>query len=394
MSASPPREPEVEGTHSEVLSERGPAARGVAKDTAHNGAQTPERERWFYVARGHAFAARALVDDPLAPSWTAREHVRSGWRALVLAGGAVLDESSWPSALDECPWLGAEDLSKVAEFTVSAPDSPVADDIAAWHSELLLSAVDGAERAFFGARLRRQARAQLLRRVGLGAIIAIPVIAGLVVTAPDYREGPWRGAYYATADFTGEPHVQRDSEIDFNFKYKGPGDLPRDKFSIRWDSCIEIDETVSASLQLISDDGARLWIDDVLVIDNWGVHSKRSRGATIQLDRGIHHVRVDYFERALAASVSLKASLDGDRPTDLPTALLRYPGEELDETDVCKAARGAQDRPPEPKIEARPEASPIERDDDPADSDPAGQVEQSPAGDDEDRDADFDLDEP
>jgi PA14 domain len=50
------------------------------------------------------------------------------------------------------------------------------------------------------------------------------------------------------------------------------------------------------SFRLSSDDGSRLYVDDLLVINNDGVHSEVSVGAKLKLEAGVHRVRVTYFQ--------------------------------------------------------------------------------------------------
>jgi PA14 domain len=47
---------------------------------------------------------------------------------------------------------------------------------------------------------------------------------------------------------------------------------------------------------LISDDGSRLEIDGREVIDNDGIHPAMRREAGVELSRGIHEIRVEYFQ--------------------------------------------------------------------------------------------------
>jgi hypothetical protein len=47
---------------------------------------------------------------------------------------------------------------------------------------------------------------------------------------------------------------------------------------------------------LTSDDGARLYIDDHLVVDNDGAHPPTTVDASTTLEGGIHHIRVSYFQ--------------------------------------------------------------------------------------------------
>jgi hypothetical protein len=47
---------------------------------------------------------------------------------------------------------------------------------------------------------------------------------------------------------------------------------------------------------LTSDDGARLYIDDALIVDNDGLHPPEERSGKSELSGGIHRVRVSYFQ--------------------------------------------------------------------------------------------------
>jgi hypothetical protein len=47
---------------------------------------------------------------------------------------------------------------------------------------------------------------------------------------------------------------------------------------------------------LLADDGANLYIDDQLIIDNDGVHMPRWKDGTVDLAGGIHTIRVSYFQ--------------------------------------------------------------------------------------------------
>ena len=49
-------------------------------------------------------------------------------------------------------------------------------------------------------------------------------------------------------------------------------------------------------LQLISDDGSKLWIDNKLIIDHDGVHRPLPKNGQLCLEKGKHHLRLEYFQ--------------------------------------------------------------------------------------------------
>ena len=69
--------------------------------------------------------------------------------------------------------------------------------------------------------------------------------------------------------------------------------VPRDRFAFEADGVVDLPPG-GYTLQVISDDGARVWVDDKLVLDAWDPHE--SRVDRVPLGGGRHRLRVQYFE--------------------------------------------------------------------------------------------------
>jgi hypothetical protein len=54
------------------------------------------------------------------------------------------------------------------------------------------------------------------------------------------------------------------------------------------------------------DDGARLWVDGQLLIDEWRDNSNREVSVDFPLTRGPHQIRVEFYEHMGLASVKLR----------------------------------------------------------------------------------------
>ena len=104
-------------------------------------------------------------------------------------------------------------------------------------------------------------------------------------------------------------HTRVDAQINFP-QTLGPGfggfSELTDNFAIRWTGQINIDQTGSHTFFLSSNDGSRLYIDDVLVIDNDGVHDTEELSGVVSLTEGLHTVRVEMFENTGLANVQLR----------------------------------------------------------------------------------------
>jgi hypothetical protein len=69
-----------------------------------------------------------------------------------------------------------------------------------------------------------------------------------------------------------------------------------DKIGLRFIGYIDIPVEGVYKFETTSDDGSRMWIDDVLAVDNDGGHGMRFRSGQVALREGLHKVRVDYFQ--------------------------------------------------------------------------------------------------
>ena len=49
------------------------------------------------------------------------------------------------------------------------------------------------------------------------------------------------------------------------------------------------------TFQTGSDDGSRLWVDNVMVVDNWGLHGTTYVEGEIKLSKGYHEIKVHMF---------------------------------------------------------------------------------------------------
>jgi hypothetical protein len=109
----------------------------------------------------------------------------------------------------------------------------------------------------------------------------------------------WKGEYYDNPDLVGEPALVRN-EVDVNFDW-GAGavehGLPADNFSARWTQTLML-EAGAYRFNARVDDGLRMWVDGVMIIDEWHEGGHDVYSGHILLDNGPHDVRIEYLERA------------------------------------------------------------------------------------------------
>lgn len=137
-------------------------------------------------------------------------------------------------------------------------------------------------------------------------------------TAPADVAGPqqagttrWHGQYFNNRDLAGTPAGERDDAcIDFNWGATSPwpGAVGVDDFSVRWTR----DQSFEPGLyrfHLLTDDGARFWIDpqvnDYTIIDGWKDQPPTEYTTELQLQGGTNSLKVEYYEHIAGAQVKL-----------------------------------------------------------------------------------------
>jgi beta-glucosidase len=175
------------------------------------------------------------------------------------------------------------------------------------------------------------------------------------LSPPDAEPGQHglRGEYFAGMDLSGEPLMTRvDRTIDFDWDQGAPDPkVPADGFSVRWTGRLTAPMTGEYGLGFGSDDGARLYLDGDLIVDNWTDHAYEAKTATVTLQEGrSYDIKMEYYENWGAAVARLgwviprsaesmmeeaaRAAADSDVAIVFAGISVDYEGEGLDRKDL------------------------------------------------------------
>lgn len=91
-----------------------------------------------------------------------------------------------------------------------------------------------------------------------------------------------------------------------------------DNYSIRWTGWVLADQAGLWQFKTLSNDGVRLWVDDVQLIDNWNQHTVQTDTATRNLSAGWHPIRLEYFQQAGTSHIELRYSGPGQTEVIIP----------------------------------------------------------------------------
>ncbi|HEV8559728.1 MAG TPA: PA14 domain-containing protein [Actinophytocola sp.] len=138
---------------------------------------------------------------------------------------------------------------------------------------------------------------------------------GEVVTTED----PYHAEYFANQDLAGTPTLTRpDDNINFDWGAGSPGDgIPVDHFSARWTKSTDF-AAGNYEFSVTSDDGARLYVDGVLVLNHWTLQGPTTYTVTRALTAGTHQIVLEYLEIGGGALARFSYARTEDPPPPPP----------------------------------------------------------------------------
>jgi len=165
-----------------------------------------------------------------------------------------------------------------------------------------------------------------------GAAVIVPGSA----LHPDGTRG-LRVSYYNNATLSGSPALfslgvlggSGDGSVNADWGLGSPDpSVVVDNFSLRMTGTITFPGPGTYTLQTLSDDGARVWVNDVNVVDDWLSHGATALqgNAPITIAAGdplTRRIRVEYFEGGGPGSVALNWSINGAAAVVVPGSALR-----------------------------------------------------------------------
>lgn len=136
--------------------------------------------------------------------------------------------------------------------------------------------------------------------------------------------------YFTNSTLSGNPSKYgvgigpADGSISAVWGAGAPSGIPADNFSVRMTGRITFPTSGVYDFHTYSDDGARLWIDDVLVVDEWQILPPRwSAPSKVEAKAGqSSRIRLEYFEKTGDAQIALHWTPPGGGRTLVPGAAL------------------------------------------------------------------------
>lgn len=130
--------------------------------------------------------------------------------------------------------------------------------------------------------------------------------------------------YFNNHDLTDSILYQVDPNIDFYWSNQRPEpQLAYSTFSARWEGFIEPPFDGNYQFEITADDGVRVWIDNVLVIDQWKDQEATSFSTVVNLTAWTKvPIKVEYYQNQVFAQARLKWSHSNFSQEIIPTRFL------------------------------------------------------------------------
>ncbi|MBI9040830.1 PA14 domain-containing protein [Lutibacter sp.] len=158
---------------------------------------------------------------------------------------------------------------------------------------------------------------------------ASTTISGLVPNTYNYTVNNLvaglTGQYFNNMTFTGSPALVRtDATVNFNWGTGNPGSpINNNNFSVRWSGFIQPLYTETYTFRTNSDDGIRLWVNGVQIINNWTDHGPTINTGTINLTADVKYTIVlEFYENGGGAVAELSWSSPSQAQQIIPSSQL------------------------------------------------------------------------
>jgi hypothetical protein len=135
-----------------------------------------------------------------------------------------------------------------------------------------------------------------------------------------YYNDPGNGTHFATLKLT-----RVDSTVNFTWGTASPATgVTADNFSVRWTGRVQAPVTGTYRFTTVSDDGIRLWVNGVQVINNWTDHASTTNTSSgISLTAGVKYtITLEYYEKGGSATARLQWTPPGQSLQVIPQSRL------------------------------------------------------------------------
>lgn len=161
-----------------------------------------------------------------------------------------------------------------------------------------------------------------------------------IIDERSFPEGV-KAEYFSNMNLEGTPKVRHEKWVNYEPANQAPDPfLPGNPVSARWTGKLRPAVTGDYVMTFTSDDGARLYLDDKLLIDSWRGHAVRTDSAKVYLEAGRdYNLRAEYWDNRDYAIARLQWKVPG-APAATRMEMFGEAGDVARKSDVVVAVMG------------------------------------------------------
>lgn len=95
-----------------------------------------------------------------------------------------------------------------------------------------------------------------------------------------------------------------------------------ERFGFVYEGYFKAEKTDLFKFYTLSDDGSRLYINNKKIVENDGLHGPRERSGSVNLEKGYHSIKIEFFERTSGQRLDIMFSNSTNSKKMIPSSLL------------------------------------------------------------------------
>ncbi len=135
------------------------------------------------------------------------------------------------------------------------------------------------------------------------------------------------GEYYNQTDLTGLATTRVDATVNFVdadwvSSPTGTAVVADDNYSERWTGYVKVDTAGEWTFTTNSNDGVRLWVNGVQLVNNWTNHAATENSATLSLQPGWYPIQLEHYQAGGIVAMQLSFAGPGQAKGIIPATHL------------------------------------------------------------------------
>jgi outer membrane protein OmpA-like peptidoglycan-associated protein len=169
-----------------------------------------------------------------------------------------------------------------------------------------------------------------------------------------------KGEYFTGDDLTTKILTRTDAKIDFDWAIgtSPAAGISAERYSIRWTGKLRAPETGIYTFSAKVDDGIRVWVGGVKVIDAWQWNDSKDFSGNVSMQAGsFYDLKVEYFNGTREGEIHLLWNFPNQpKPKWMP--LGSKPNPQVIESQYFFASDASKPVPPKPPVPLTPPVKP------------------------------------